>query len=74
MEAPSKMDQLKNTGKKAAEKISNAASNAGTNLMKLIKNSDTTPTIEMSNLEILIKQKKEGQVLFFIFFLCDVFL
>lgn len=71
MEAPSKMEQLTNTGKKAAEQISNAASNAGTNLMKLIKNADTTPTVEMSNLEIL-KQKKEGQVLFFIFFFLSI--
>ena len=39
--------------------------------MKLIKNADTTPTVKMSNLEIL-KQKKEGQVLFFIFFFLSI--
>ena len=61
MEAPSKMSQLKNTGKKAADKLSNAASNAGTNLMKLIKNADTTPELQLSELEIM-KQKKEGQL------------
>jgi hypothetical protein len=71
MEAPSKMEQLKNTGKKAAEKIGNAASNAGSNLMKLIKNADTTPELELSEMEIL-KQKKEGQVLFFIFFFLGI--
>ena len=42
------MEQMKNTGKKAAEKLSNAASNAGTNLMKLIKNADTTPELQLS--------------------------
>jgi hypothetical protein len=71
MEAPSKMSQLKNTGKKAADKLSNAASNAGTNLMKLIKNADTTPELQLSELEIM-KQKKEGQVLFFIFFFVGI--
>lgn len=71
MEASSKIDQLKNTGKKAAEKIGNAASNAGSNLMKLIKNADTTPEPQLSEMEIL-KQKKEGQVLFFIFFFLGI--
>ena len=52
MESPSKMEQLKNTGKKAAEKIGNAASNAGSNLMKLIKNADTTPELQLSEMEI----------------------
>ena len=66
MEGQSKMDQFKNTGKKAAEKISNAASNAGNSLMNLIKKGDTTPKIELSNLEVM-KQKREGQVLFFMF-------
>ena len=63
---PGKLDQMKQSGEKLKEKVSNMASNAGSNLMGLIKNLDTTPELKLTELEIQT-QKKEAQVLFFIF-------
>ena len=40
MESPSKMEQLKNTGKKAVNNLKNAAGNIGSNMVKLLKNSN----------------------------------
>ena len=38
---PGKLDQMKQSGEKLKEKVSDMASNAGSNLMGLIKNLDT---------------------------------
>ena len=58
MDAPSKMEQMKNTGKKAAEKLGDAASNAGKNLMKLIIGIAKITMNFIIRLIILIKQTK----------------
>lgn len=71
MESPSKMEQLKNTGKKAVNNLKNAAGNIGSNMVKLLKNSNTTPELQLSEMEIM-KQKREGQVMFFIFLLIGI--
>ena len=74
MDTPlSKMDQLKNSGKNAKEKISNMASSAGDGIMSLLKNSNTTPPPKLTELEIN-KQKMESQVIFFIFLLIGILL
>ena len=68
---PSKMEQIKKSGVKAKETVSNMASNAGKGIMNLLKKSNTTPSPNLTELDIQ-KQKMESQVTFFIFLLLGI--
>ena len=68
---PSKMEQIKKSGVKAKDAVSNMASNAGKGIMNLLKKSNTTPSPNLTELDIQ-KQKMEAQVTFFIFLLLGI--
>jgi hypothetical protein len=64
---PGKMDQLKNTGKKAADQMKNIAGEAGEKLKSLLANNNkAVQPGKLSDIEIK-NQKMENQVLFFTF-------
>ena len=71
---PSKTEQLANTGKKAAEKVTEMASNAGSKIKEIFaKNNNNFDPGKLS--ENQIKNKKmESQVIFFIFLFVGILL
>lgn len=69
---PGKMEQLKNTGKKAADQMKNIAGEAGEKLKSLL--ADNNKAVEPGKLtdNQIKNQKMEGQVLFFMFLLIGI--
>ena len=65
---PGKMEQLKNTGKKAADQMKNIAGEAGEKLKSLL--ADNNKVVEPGKLtdNQIKNQKMEGQVLFLCFY------
>lgn len=64
---PGKMEQLKNTGKKAADQMKNIAGEAGEKLKSLLANNNKAIDPGKLTDNQIKNQKMEGQVLFFTF-------
>jgi len=64
---PGKMEQLQNTGKKAAEQMKDIAGETGAKLKNLLSNNDTGANPGKLSDNQIKNQKMEGQVLFFTF-------
>ena len=69
---PGKMEQLKNTGKKAADQMKNIAGEAGEKLKSLLANNNKAIDPGKLSDNQIKNQKMESQVLFFMFLLIGI--